>query len=192
MSKKIVVNIGNFEKYPEKFGKRLCKELGGLISNADNFNMFFISENCNGFVEELSDDLNVVAEIEKAVIRKVGLENYGREISEVVGEKDLVAYNPRYLNYAVGQIAIADAKTRLVACLSALGIDEIEVCEETLELHFIRKGSTIQPNGIRKVEQQDKDNPYCWQRLVLSPKKQVFQSLSLSAKPLNFGRSGAI
>ena len=75
---------------------------------------------------KLIKDLNLIDEIQKAVIEKVGSGNYGRIVEDITC-RDWVDDGVDFdVDDVYGAIATASARQRLEACLLALGVEDLE------------------------------------------------------------------
>jgi hypothetical protein len=122
------VNLENVKANPEKFGEVLYRVLGWDLNATPVGSSYPKSE-------LLYRNLDLIHEVELAVIEKVGIEKYGAVFFAFM-------FNPHLLNYSINQsrvdkyiamglervgwLATADASTKLCVCLLALGIEEIE------------------------------------------------------------------
>ena len=131
MSNKIKEFLGDdavkaVENNPEMAGRLIIESLGLRMTQSESVWFYSLSDETSRVSEPCEDlvlDLNLVADIEKAVIQKVGAKKYGFEIAWLVCD-DITKINKDSWDITEEDfcsIATADAKTRCVAMLLTLG-----------------------------------------------------------------------
>ena len=114
------------ENNPEMAGRLIIESLGLRMTQSESVWFYSLSDETSRVSEPCEDlvlDLNLVADIEKAVIEKVGKGKYGKWLLHLFEEKYLTTPTmERSLLFEWFEVvATADAQTRCAAMLLTLG-----------------------------------------------------------------------